>query len=108
MDWGATTRTKSDKGGHPQVARSAGQLWSIKLVAALIVTACMIAAGGATARPLTASGPVEVVDGDTLFIGEVEVRLKGVDAMEAWTREGQRATEAMMALAPDGSPVTCI
>ena len=28
--------------------------------------------------------------------------------MEAWTRDGRHATETMQALAPDGSPVTCI
>jgi hypothetical protein len=50
---------------------------------------------------------VEVVDGDTLFVGETEVRLKGVDAMEAWTAEGKHATAVMHGLALAAEAVIC-
>jgi hypothetical protein len=50
---------------------------------------------------------VEVVDGDTLFVGETEVRLKGVDAMEEWTAEGKHATAVMHGLALAAETVIC-
>lgn len=30
------------------------------------------------------SGPVRVVDGDTLWVGETKVRLHGIDTPERW------------------------
>lgn len=62
------------------------------------------------------SGPVRVVDGDTLWVGETKVRLHGIDTPERWqtcrTDEGadygcgERATFELMRLIGD-HPVRC-
>jgi micrococcal nuclease len=82
-------------------------------VAALTAGACAIALGvspaasGAAAQPFTVSGPVRVIDADTLVVNGISVRLKGVDAMERGTPEGDGATATMRALVREGETVTC-
>ena len=68
---------------------------------ALIITS--FAASLAVARPAVISGPVHVVEADTLAVGSIRVRLKGVDAMERGTPEGDSASAAMRAFCPEGS-----
>ena len=46
----------------------------------------------------------KVVDGDTLDVGNVRIRLVLVDAPELNTREGPGATEHLRELCPEGSP----
>jgi endonuclease YncB( thermonuclease family) len=46
----------------------------------------------------TISGPVRVIDGDTVVVAGTRVRLKGVDAAELGTARGENARRAMIAL----------
>jgi endonuclease YncB( thermonuclease family) len=48
------------------------------LFTALMLLAC---ATPAAADPLSISGPVRVVDGDTVVVSGIHVRLKGVDLL---------------------------
>ena len=48
--------------------------------------------------PLTVSGPARVIDGDTVAVGEIHVRLKGVDARRARHGAGDAATAAMQVI----------
>jgi endonuclease YncB( thermonuclease family) len=60
------------------------------LVAAALLVAVVFAYVRPDAGP-TISGPVRVIDGDSLHVGETEIRLFGVDAFEGWqvcTRDG--------------------
>jgi endonuclease YncB( thermonuclease family) len=82
------------------------------LIAAALL-AVVVAACQPKGEPIT--GTVRVVDGDSLHVGNTEVRLFGVDAFEGsqaclrdgspW-RCGEAATEALRALT-DGRAVTC-
>jgi micrococcal nuclease len=76
-------------------------------VCAIALSVVCLTSSEAAARPVTFSGPVHVVDGDTLVVNGVSVRLKGVDAMERGTPEGDAATAAMRGLVRDGERVTC-
>ena len=63
------------------------------------------------------TGPVRVVDGDTLWVGETKVRLHGIDTPERWqtcnTEHGvayacgEHATDELMRLIDD-NPVRCV
>ena len=55
---------------------------------------------------LTISGPARVVDGDTVDVAGVRVRLKGVDAAERGTELGEFAREVMIEIV-GGSKLTC-
>jgi endonuclease YncB( thermonuclease family) len=52
------------------------------------------------------SGPSYVIDGDTVVVGTVHVRLKGVDAAERGTALGDAATAAMIKIV-NGSDLRC-
>jgi len=43
----------------------------------------IVSASAALAQPATISGPAKIVDGDTLDVGAVRIRLHGIDAPEA-------------------------
>jgi endonuclease YncB( thermonuclease family) len=55
----------------------------------------------------TVTGLVQVIDADTLAIGGIAVRLKGVDAMERDTPEGNSARKTMLTIVSNGETVTC-
>ena len=67
--------------------------------------ACLATA--AMADPLTVSGHAHVVDGDTVDVAGVRVRLKGVDAAERGTERGDDATQIMKEIVGD-SPLRCL
>jgi endonuclease YncB( thermonuclease family) len=75
-------------------------------IAALALLASALPAAAAT--PSIITGLVQVVDGDTLMVGSVSVRLKGVDAMELDTPEGNTAKTAMLKIVSNGETVMCI
>jgi endonuclease YncB( thermonuclease family) len=50
-----------------------------------------------TAAP-TISGRARVIDGDTVVVGEIHVRLKGVDAAELGTARGEEAKQVMIGI----------
>jgi endonuclease YncB( thermonuclease family) len=50
-------------------------------------------------------GPARSIDGDTVVIGSVHLRLKGVDAPEQWMTGGPEATAAMRKIV--GGWLTC-
>jgi endonuclease YncB( thermonuclease family) len=52
------------------------------LIVCLILASCLAAAGAARAGPAGPAGPARVIDGDTLRVGGVTVRLSGIDAPE--------------------------
>jgi endonuclease YncB( thermonuclease family) len=58
------------------------------------------------ADPHVISGPSRVLDGDTVVVGEIHVRLKGVDAPERGTELGEFAREIMIEIV-NGSDLTC-
>ncbi len=58
-------------------------------------------------QPATLVGPATVIDGDTLVVGPVHVRLWGVNAPEHDEPAGPAATAALAALV-DGELVTCV
>ena len=57
-----------------------------------------------TAMP-TISGPARVIDGDTVVVAGIHVRLKGVDAAELGTARGETARAAMIGIVT--SDLTC-
>ena len=61
----------------------------------------------AMADPLTVSGHAHVVDGDTVDVAGVRVRLKGVDAAERGTERGDDATQIMKGIV-GGSELRCV
>lgn len=75
------------------------------------------ARGGSAAAGETVSGPARVVDGDTIVIGDVRIRLEGIDAPEtgqtcgrAWLGSwacGQEATSHLARLVRDRE-VACV
>jgi len=70
----------------------------------LIAVACL--AAPAAAEPLSVSGPAHVIDGDTVDVEGVRIRLKGVDASERGTERGDDATQIMKGIVGD-SPLRC-
>ncbi|MBA4037434.1 MAG: nuclease [Bradyrhizobium sp.] len=52
------------------------------------------------------TGPSHVVDGDTVDVGDIRVRLKGVDASERHTDLG-KAAKIIMQTIVGGSDLTC-
>jgi endonuclease YncB( thermonuclease family) len=46
----------------------------------------------------TISGPARIVDGDTVVVGDIHVRLKGVDAAELGTTLGDAAKAVMLSI----------
>ena len=79
----------------------------------LILTAAALGAmfftvGGArdpVRTTATISGPVRVIDGDTVVVAGTTVRLKGVDAAERETARGENAKRVMVGLVT--SELTC-
>jgi endonuclease YncB( thermonuclease family) len=62
------------------------RLWRPGLLLALVLGVAALLQGGmlpAGARPMEVAGQAQVVDGDTLVIGEARIRLNGIDAPEA-------------------------
>jgi endonuclease YncB( thermonuclease family) len=59
-----------------------------------------------TAHATEISGPARVLDGDTVVVGEIHVRLKGVDAPERGTELGEFARKIMIEIV-NGSDLTC-
>ena len=59
-----------------------------------------------TAHAAEISGPSRVIDGDTVVVGDVHVRLKGVDAAERGTMRGDDATAIMRGIVGN-SELTC-
>lgn len=74
----------------------------IWMLAAAICVAC---GSGVTARAQGAAS-VTVIDGDSLALGGVEVRLWGIDVDEEWSATGDAAT-AYLAKLVEGQSVTC-
>jgi endonuclease YncB( thermonuclease family) len=72
---------------------------AIAIIAGLMITT-------ASADPLSITGPARVVDGDTVDVAGIRVRLKGVDAAERGTDLGEAARVIMMTIL-DGGPLTC-
>ena len=62
--------------------------------------------GAAVAAEATLTGPAAIVDGDTVQIGGVKVRFKGVSAPERGTQEGKAASAYLRSLIGE-SPVRC-
>lgn len=54
------------------------------IVIGLVVIAGLLALAGLLPRevPRDVTGPARIIDGDSLYVGRVEVRLKGIDAPE--------------------------
>ena len=87
----------------------------MRAMCALGLAAFLAAANGAWAADLV--GAARVLDGDTLVIGDVHIRLEGIDAPESHqacaSRAGERypcgrlATEHLRDLI-GGKPVTCV
>jgi hypothetical protein len=71
----------------------------------LIAAAAFAAATGSIAAPVSIEGAATIVDGDTVTVQGIPVRLKGVDAPELGDRFGREATRAMQAIA--GSWLGC-
>lgn len=63
-------------------------------------------ASAAIAADATLSGRAEIVDGDTLRIGGVGVRLKGISAPERNERGGKAARDALVRMIGD-QPTVC-
>lgn len=64
-----------------RLARSAGS--TLLLIILIVVAARFEAAGEAERETLSADGrPVHIIDGDSLRIGGVEIRIAGIDAPE--------------------------
>jgi endonuclease YncB( thermonuclease family) len=72
------------------------------LAAALVASIAFSAAQAAE----TLSGPSRVLDGDTVVVGGIHVRLKGVDAAERGTVRGDDATAIMRSIVGN-SYLTC-
>ncbi len=70
----------------------------------IAVLAFLFGAGAAAANSI--AGPAKVVDGDTLWVAGVKVRLNGVDAPERNTPLGRQATRAMKQIVR-GKKVSC-
>ena len=76
------------------------------IIAMAAATVGIAMATSALTGPHEISGPSRVIDGDTVVVGDVHVRLKGVDAAERGTERGDIATEVMIAIVGD-SELTC-
>src|SRR5262245_6708761 len=61
---------------------------------------------GAAAPWGTVTGPARVIDGDTVEVAGVRVRLKGVDAAELRTPRGEEARRVMIGIVGNAS-LTC-
>lgn len=70
----------------------------------LLLVFCLLSALPAGAQDII--GPVRVIDGDTIDVQGVRVRLWGIDAPEAGTVAGDAATAFLRALT-DGETVSC-
>jgi endonuclease YncB( thermonuclease family) len=68
------------------------------IVLGVITAIACITAIPVAAAPLTISGPARVIDGDTVVVAGVTVRLKGVDAAELGTVRGEDAKAVMMGI----------
>ena len=79
----------------------------IRLRACTLSLALACLATAATAEPLSVSGPAHVIDGDTVDVEGVRIRLKGVDASERGTERGDDATQIMKGIVGD-SPLRCL
>ena len=77
-----------------------------RLLYAAIALALAIA-DPATASPPVISGPAYVIDGDTVVVAGVHVRLKGVDAAEMNSPLGQTAREVMVGIVGN-SELSCV
>ena len=76
----------------------------------LATLAALLATPAAAFTPVaTIESPARVVDGDTLFVGNVEVRLQGVAAPEhgRLTEPGGPEATALLRRAADGLTVRC-
>ena len=60
----------------------------------------------AAADPLVISGPARVIDGDTVMVAGLHVRLRGVDASERGTPLADNATAVIIGIVGD-SELTC-
>jgi endonuclease YncB( thermonuclease family) len=73
----------------------------MKKVLLTSIAALFLAMGAAHAvkwQYTTISGPVHVIDADTVIVSSTRVRLKGVDAAELGTPRGENARRVMMAI----------
>ncbi|MCB1473541.1 MAG: thermonuclease family protein [Rhodobiaceae bacterium] len=83
----------------------------------LVIIAVLVLVAGLIPRetPPQVSGPARIIDGDSLYVGRVEVRLKGIDAPEynqtcradgaSWPC-GRQARDVLRSLTK-GRPVAC-
>jgi endonuclease YncB( thermonuclease family) len=89
------------------MTRSTCHLLSFAAVAAIATAAALAKAGSPAAPPAmaTVSGPARVIDGDTVVVAGVHVRLKGVDAAQLGTPRGEAARRVMVGIV--GNSLTC-
>ena len=71
---------------------------------AAIVLVCLTTI--AAADPLTISGPARVIDGDTIVINGIHIRLQGLDAEELSMTNGPKSGEVMRDIVGDRI-ITC-
>jgi endonuclease YncB( thermonuclease family) len=75
-------------------------------VRTILTTIACLMASVAVAEPLVISGPARVLDGDTVDVAGLRVRLKGVDAAERGDPIGENARAVMIGIVAD-SDLTC-
>ncbi|MCQ0986377.1 thermonuclease family protein [Jiella marina] len=70
-----------------------------------LVALVLFVASHASADPIVGTG--RIIDGDSLDVGPVEIRLCGIDAPEYGTAGGERARRTLASLA-EGRTVRCV
>jgi endonuclease YncB( thermonuclease family) len=70
----------------------------MRLLTALVLALALALAVASSAQAQTVSGSARVLDGDTIEVGGVRVRLEGLHCPESGERGGSAATSAMRGL----------
>ena len=76
-------------------------------VLALALAISLATSVGRAAEPSIVRGPAAVVDGDTLLVGGVSIRLKGVDAAELGSAAGNQARDVMREIVRADEVIVC-
>lgn len=80
--------------------------WHTVSLLAVVALFCMSTVSPVDAQPREIKGRVQVVDGDTLSLGRIKVRLNGIDAPERGQPRFAAATRALQEVTA-GQVVTC-